>query len=354
MFRFESFGFLYWIWIVFVFLILIWVLDNRARGRIAKTLGARLGPFLTSSLSLSKRRFKWFLQAFVLLGIIFALARPQMGLSKQEVKAQGFELIIAIDVSESMKSEDVKPSRLEQAKKEVERLMDLMPANKVGLIAFAGNASLISPLTNDPNAIKMYVDSLTSDSVSEQGTCFECALRLAKEAFERGGVTQDEFSKSSRVILISSDGEDHEPGALEAAAGLVKQGVRIFTMAYGTEKGGAIPTRDHLGYLKGYKKDQSGQTILTTVQGDELRKIAEAGHGAFFFTSFGGDHLKNLVEEFEKLEKSQFESTVTTNYDEKFQGFLLFAILFGILEIILGERRSRFRFWKGRYETPKG
>ncbi len=160
-----------------------------------------------------------------------------MGLSKQEVKAQGFELIIAIDVSESMKSEDVKPSRLEQAKKEVERLMDLMPANKVGLIAFAGNASLISPLTNDPNAIKMYVDSLTSDSVSEQGTCFECALRLAKEAFERGGVTQDEFSKSSRVILISSDGEDHEPGALEAAAGLVKQGVRIFTMAYGTEKG---------------------------------------------------------------------------------------------------------------------
>lgn len=353
MLRFESPSILFWIWIVPVFLLVIWFIDFRARKVFLKALGQRLSLFLTSSLSMPKRRLKWVLQGLTLVAMLIAWARPQMGQSRQEVKAQGFEMVIAIDVSESMMSEDVKPNRLEQAKKEIEKLMDLMPGNKVGLIAFAGNASLISPMTNDPNAIKMYVDSLTTDSVSEQGTCFECALKLAKEAFDRGGVTQDEFIKSSRVVLISSDGEDHEPGALEAAAALTKQGIRIFTMAYGTEKGGAIPARDRLGYLKGYKKDRSGQTILTTVKGDELRKIASAGQGSFYFASFGGTHIKSLIEDFEKLEKSQYDATVTTQYDEKFQGFLLLALLLGIFELVLGERRSKYAFWKGRYEIPK-
>lgn len=354
MFRFENIQAFYAFWLIPVFLLLAFAWQKKTTQQMQKKLGDRVLPFLTTSLSLSKRRLKWFLQALAFTFMILAWARPQLGQSREEVKAEGFEMIIALDVSESMLSEDVKPSRLEQAKKEIERLMDLMPGNKVGVIAFAGNAALISPLTNDPNAIKMYVDSLTPDSVSEQGTCFSCALKIAKEAFERGGATQDEHTQVSRVILISSDGEDHEPGAFETAAQLVKDGIRIFTVAYGTEKGGAIPVRDQMGYLKGYKKNQQGETILTTVHGEELRKMAEAGQGSFYFASFGGDHLKNLVEDFDKLEKTQYDSTVTTQYDEKFQWFLVLGLLLALCEILLKERKSEFRFWRGRYELPQG
>jgi len=227
-----------------------------------------------------------------------------------------------------------------------------MPGNKVGVVAFAGSAALISPLSNDGSAVKMFLDSLETNSVSTQGTNFQEALRVSKEAFEHGGVSSDATGKATRVILIASDGEDHEPGALEEAKNLTKEGIRIFTMAYGTEKGGAIPVRDGMGFLKGYKKDRAGQTILTTVRGDELRALAEAGQGSFYFASFGGDHLKNIVEDIGKLEKSQFESATATQYDERFQIFLFIGIVLALLEIFIGERRSSFRFWKGRYEVP--
>lgn len=353
MFRFENISVLNGIYLALIFWVAAYIVHRRGFKKLQKALGPRLTAFLVSSLSMSKRKWKWTLQSVVMILCLMAWARPQMGQSRQEVKSEGFELMIAVDVSESMLTEDVKPSRLEQAKKELQRLVDLMPGNKMGVIAFAGSAALVSPLTNDPGAIKMYLDSLTTDTVSEQGTCFECALKIAKEGFERGGVSGDDSVKTTRVILLASDGEDHEPGALDMAAQLRKDQIRIFTVAYGTEKGGTIPVRDPMGYLRGYKKDKSGQLILTTVKGEELRKIASAGDGSFYFSTFGGDHLKNLMEDFDKLEKTQFESSVTTQYDEKYQWILLFAILLGFLEIFLGERRAGFKFWKGRYEVPQ-
>ncbi len=180
-------------------------------------IGARLYPFLSSSVSHKKRTLKTVLQVLAVFLFVIALARPQLGESQQEVKSEGVEIIFAVDVSESMLAEDVKPSRLEQAKAELSRLIDLMPGNKVGVVAFAGSAALLSPLTNDPSAIKMYLESLDPNAVSSQGTNFTDALKVSKEAFERGGVSTDDTVKVTRVILIASDGEDHEPGALEEA-----------------------------------------------------------------------------------------------------------------------------------------
>jgi Ca-activated chloride channel family protein len=211
---------------------------------------------------------------------------------------------------------------------------------------------LISPLTNDPASVKMFLESLAPNSVSSQGTNFQEALRISKDAFERGGVSTDDQVKVTRVILIASDGEDHEPGALEEAKKYASEGVRIFTLAYGTEKGGAIPVRDGMGFLKGYKKDRSGQTILTTVKGDELRAIAQSGQGSFYFASIGGNQVRLLMEDINKLEKAQFETSMATQYDERFQIFLLLGIICAVLELFLGERRSSFRLWKGRYEVP--
>jgi Mg-chelatase subunit ChlD len=352
MFRFENLAAFNYLWLLPILVIVGVVFDYRSKQLIKKTIGTRLYPFLTSSVSDKKRTLKLLLRLCVIFFFVIALARPQMGQSKQQVKSEGVEIMFAVDVSESMLSEDVKPSRLEQAKAELSRLVDLMPGNKIGIVAFAGSAALVSPLTNDPAAVKMILDSLTTDSVSSQGTNFQEALRVSKEAFDRGGVTTDDQVKVTRVVLIASDGEDHEPGAVEEAKKMAKDGTRIFSLAYGTEKGGAIPVRDGMGFLKGYKKDRSGQTILTTVKGEALKALAQQGEGSFYFASFGGEHVKHVIEDIGKLEKAQFETSVATQYDERFQYFLFIGIVFAILELLVGERKSAFRFWKGRYEVP--
>lgn len=352
MFRFENLAAFNYLWLIPVIIFVGFIFDRISRRKMEAAIGSRLYPFLSSSVSRKKRSIKTLLQVLTVLCFVLALARPQMGESQQEVKSEGVEIVFAIDVSESMMAEDVKPSRLAQAKAELSRLVDLMPGNKVGIVAFAGSAALLSPLTNDPGAIKMYLDSLEPSSVSSQGTNFTEALKISKEAFERGGVSTDETVKVTRVILLASDGEDHEPGALEEAKKMVGEGVRIFSLAYGTEKGGAIPVRDGMGFLKGYKKDRQGQTVLTTVKGDALRALAEAGQGSFYFATFGGDQTKLLVEDISKLEKAQFDTTMATQYEERFQTILLFGIIMALLELFLGERRSSFLFWKGRYEVP--
>ncbi len=352
MFRFENLAAFNYLWLIPALIIIGIIFDRLARKKMESALGSRLYPFLSSSVSKRKRQLKTVLQTLAVLFFVISLARPQAGQSLQQVKSEGVEVLFAVDVSESMLAEDVRPNRLEQAKAELNRLLDLMPGNKVGVIAFAGSAHLLSPLSSDPGAVKMYIDSLQPNSVSSQGTNIEAALKVAEEAFERGGVSTDDSTKVTRVILFASDGEDQEPGAMKAAENLVKKDIRIFSIAYGTEKGGAIPVHDGMGFLKGYKKDRKGNTVLTTVKGDTLRDLAQAGKGSFYYASFGGDHLKHIVEDFSKLERSEFENSVATQYEERYQLFLLMAILIALFEIFLGERRSTFRFWKGRYEVP--
>ena len=352
MFRFENPSAFLW-WIAIPLLIgFFWWAQRSLRKKIEAQFGGRVSGFLTASVSRPKRRMKVALQCLALFFMVIALARPQAGQSKQEIKSEGVELVFLADVSESMMAEDVRPNRLGQLKAELTRMVDLLGGNKIGLVAFAGSATLLSPLTSDPSALKMYIDSLSPLSVSSQGTNFQSALEEAEEAFKRGGVGEDDTSRVTRVIIVASDGEDHEPGAIEEAKKLAAKGFRIFTMAYGTEKGGQIPERDSLGFLKGYKKGPDGQTITTTVVGDELKKLAEAGQGEMFFASFGGNHLQRLLTALDHLEKTQFESQVATQYDEKFQIFLLFGLIAALIEFLFGERKNSFRLWRGRFEVP--
>jgi Ca-activated chloride channel family protein len=350
--RFENLAAFYLLWAIPALWVIAVIVEKWQKKKMADNIGSRLYPFLTSSISTKKRNAKRILQSLVLLFFVLALARPQMGQSMQEIKSEGVEIMIAVDVSESMLSEDVRPSRLEQAKTDLSRLLDRMQGNRVGVIAFAGTAAVLSPLSNDPNAIKMYLESLTPSSVSSQGTNFEDALRIAADAFKRGGVSTDDTAKVTRVILIASDGEDHEPGALEAAKKLADEGIRIFTLAYGTEKGGPIPVKDGMGYWKSNKRDRNGQTIITTVKGEALKAIAAAGSGTFRFATYGGDYIRDVAADIEKLEKAEFESKMAVQYEERFQIFLLIGVLLGLIELFLGERRAGFRLWKGRYEVP--
>lgn len=326
----------------------------RARMKLKKAFGAKNSEFLNPAASQKKRTFKLFLQSLVLVLMLIAWARPQGGETEIPVVSEGVEIMLVVDVSESMLAEDLRPSRLAQAKAELSRLVDLLPGHKIGIVAFAGSANAVSPLSTDPGALKMYLDSLSPLAVSSQGTDFRSALSEAQAAFERGGAKKDQNIKVTRVVLVASDGEDQEQGALDEAQNLVSQGVRIFALVYGTEKGAPIPVRDSAGNLAGYKKDRQGQTILTTVKGEALKALAEAGRGAFYFSSFGGDHLKLIVEDINKLEKAQFETKSNKQYEERFQLFLMGALLLGFLELILTHKRSLSPKWRGRFEAPQG
>ncbi|MBK7843302.1 MAG: VWA domain-containing protein [Bdellovibrionales bacterium] len=352
-YRFADPAALQLLWLLPVFFVFSIYLTRAQTRKIAKALGSKLAPFLTSSVSTLRRRWKLVLELSAIGCFIFALARPQAGQSRQKVKSEGIEIVILFDVSNSMESEDVKPSRLELAKKEVGRLLDLMSGDRVGLIAFASSAVVLSPVSTDLSAIKMFVESLSPKSVSTQGTEFAKALREAKDAFRRGGIEADEDSSVTRAILIVSDGEDQEPGALKVAKELADEGIRIFSLGVGTEKGGPIPLRDEFGNLRGYRKDQSGKVILTQTKGTPLKELAREGKGSFYHATFGGNAPRALYEDIQKLEKSQFGSAIVTNYDEKYQGFLVAGLIFLLIELAISERRRSGRIWKGRFEVAE-
>lgn len=338
--------------ILVVLLAVVYILfEKYFSEKLNQAFGKKVATYLTQSLSLARRRLQIVLQLAGLVFLVIALARPQAGESQQEIKSEGIEMLILADVSDSMMSEDIRPSRLAQMKIELSKLLDLMPGNKIGIIAFAGSSALLSPLTSDPNALRMYIDSLDSNSVSSQGTNFETALSYAQEAFEKGGVTQDKSSRTTRVVLVTSDGEDQEKGALEVAGKLAKEGIKIFTIAYGTEKGGAIPVRDAYNNMTGYKKDSTGQTILTQVRGDFLKSLAEAGGGKFYFSFINSEHLRKFVSDIGELEKSQFQSSTMTQYEEKFTLPLLLGLLLILASLFISDRRASSAEWKGKYES---
>ena len=327
--------------------------ERRARKTLQKALGEKLSPFLTSSVSRTKRSLKLALRLLAFGCFVLALARPQLGKSLQEVKVQGVELMIAIDVSNSMLAEDVKPSRLQHAKSEMNRLLDTLAGDKVGLVAFAGSAALLSPLTTDKSSLKMFIDSLSTESVETQGTNVTKALQEASDAFDHGGVDSDDTHKTTRVILVVSDGEDQEKGALELAKKFAADGTRIFTLAFGTEAGAPIPMRDERGYLQSYKRDRSGKEVISTVKGDFLRELSETGKGSFHHATFGGPEAQMIKADLDKLQQSEFASSLATSYDERFQIPLLIGFILILIEMLFSDRRSAGRIWKGRFEVAE-
>ncbi len=326
-----------------IFLPLLWIIawysQKQGWKKLQKHFGGSLQELWKSNLSIISRYWKWGLRVGFLSLLLLALARPQIGQSSEAIKSEGFEIFFAIDVSNSMLAEDLRPSRLEKAKIDLNRLADNLIGHRIGVLAFAGSAALISPLTQDIAAVKMYLESLDSQTISSQGTNFEAVLTAAENAFESGGMGED--SAVTKVLIIASDGEDQEENALEKVAELRKKGIRVFAIAYGTEKGAPIPERDRMNFLKGYKKDNKGQTILTTVKGEALKALAEKSQGYFTFATLDYSFITAVLKELNTLEKKQFESEFQVQYDEKFQIFLILAFVLGLIELFIADTRRR-------------
>lgn len=350
-YRFENPAAFNLLFFIPLLVVLAWYLISFQRKKIQTVIGERLAPFLTASLSTHRRTIKLTLELAVLTFFVLALARPQSGQSKKKVKSEGVEVMLLVDVSRSMLAEDTRPSRMDLAKKELSRLLDMMEGDRVGLIAFAGSAVLLSPLTSDKAALKMFIESLSPEAVTTQGTEFRKALDEAGMALTRGGLEVTSDSVVTKVIVVASDGEDNEPGAMDVASQLADKGVHIFTLGFGTEKGGPIPLRDQRGNLRGYKKDKSGKVILSTTKGTVLKSLANEGEGSFYHVTFGGNSVSRLYDDLKRLERSEFDSAEVTDYGEHYQLLLLLGLLLAGLEIFLRERRGEGRIWRGRFEV---
>ena len=341
----------YWLPVLLAGWILFRFYKNHLKKKVTQGIHLRILKSITQQRQPQFVHLRKVLLGLALLLFVIALARPQSGHSQQEVVSRGVEVIFAVDVSESMLSEDINPNRLGQVTQEMGRLIELLQGNKMGIVAFAGSATLLSPLTTDPAALRLYLDSLSPLSVSSQGTNFTQALAESKEAFARGGLGAE--NGVTRVIVIFSDGEDHEAGAEAKARELKKEGITIYTIGYGTPEGGRIPIRDQFGMLRGFKKDRSGQEIRTTFNSETLEGLAQAGGGVFYASQFGGPHLQNLQQDMAQLQQSEFNSSFVMDYEERYQIFLFLGLLLLLLERFLPEYRSTSSVWQGRYQEPQ-
>ena len=336
-FRFEHLEAFYYLWFLLAFIPLLLILRYRKQKNIKAIFGKTL-PFLTRTTSLTKQNTKWILECLIFILLVIAYARPQFGEDVQKIQRSGIEMVFTIDISLSMLTEDIKPNRLDLAKKTLKRILNQSVGHKIGLVAFAGSAALISPITSDYSALAMYIDAISTSLIQTQGTYFTQALLTAADSFEKD---QEEIqdSNSSQVIIIISDGEDNEHGALEVVRKLANEkGLHIYTMAIGTKKGAPIPIRDDLGQIRDYKRDKADNIVLSRVQDKLLRDIARIGKGQFTYASIGGDEVQLLIDDLNQLERTKFEEDQFVNHQEQFQFILALALLLMFVEILLSER----------------
>jgi len=268
--------------------------------------------------------------------LIVAIARPQIGTRLEEVKREGVDVLIAVDLSTSMLCEDFSPSRLESAKFAIQKFVNGLKGDRVGLIAFAGSAVYHCPLTTDYGAVKLLNRVLSPSIVPEPGTAFADAIEMATNAFK------EQTESKSKVLIIITDGEDHEEAAIDAAAEAHSADITIYTIGMGTPSGAPIPIFDASGRKSGYKKDASGQVIVTQLNESHLADIAEAGGGKYQRATPGGKELDLIWSDLSQMEKTEFGQMQFTGYEDRFAYFAFPALLLLIIEFLIGERRGQF------------
>ena len=328
MFRFQDPKYLYLL-VVVVVLAMIWLFMRRLQKKRLKKFG---DPQLVRELMPDVSRWRpvvkfWLLEAVLVL-IIIMLARPQLAgrISKQQ--REGIEMVIALDVSNSMLAQDVKPDRLSRAKMMVEDLINKFTNDKIALIVFAGDAFVQMPITSDYVSAKMFLNEITPGMIRNQGTDIANAIEVASQSF-----TQQEGI--GKAIIVITDGEDHEGGAEEAAKAAFDSGCNIFMLGIGSTKGEPIPNPDTGGFMV----DDTGTKVVSRLNEQMCSDIAKAGGGAYIHVTNNSNAQKSLEDALVKLEKG--EINVYTDYDEQFQAVGLIALLLLIIEIVLLERKNQ-------------
>ncbi len=290
----------------------------------------RLMPDFSSS-----RTFIKFVIWVLALGIMtLALARPQFGTKLSEVKRKGIEMIIALDVSNSMMAEDIQPNRLENAKMAISRLVDRLENDKIGLIVFAGDAYIQMPVTTDYMAAKLFLNSINTQIVPKQGTSIASAIHLAMRSFSPN-------SDKSRAIVIITDGEDHEEDAVVAAKEAAAAGIIIHTIGIGSAQGVPIPITS-AGGQKDYRTDYEGKVIISKLNEDLLKQIAVAGGGTYVRATASRTGLTTILDEMNKMEKQEIQMKIYSEYDEQFLYYAGFALFLLLIDFMISSSKNRW------------
>jgi len=328
MLRFEDPIYL-WMLLIIPILVLVRFIVWRKRKRNLRKFG---DPSLLKEMMPDVSKYRLTIKFCLLLSaitiLIFMIARPQVGSKISHEKREGIEVLIALDISNSMLAQDVIPSRLEKSKLLIEDLVDHFTNDKVGLVVFAGDAFVQLPITNDYVSAKMFLQNINPSLITTQGTDLARAISLSQSCF-----TQREHI--GRAIIVITDGEDHEGGALEAAREAYKKGINVFILGVGTSKGAPIP--DGNG---GYLKDNSGQTVLSALNEQMCQQVAKAGNGVYIHVDNTSDAQEKLNKELSKLQSGISDTVVYSEYNEQFQIFGIILLLLLIVETILLESRN--------------
>ncbi|WP_037318077.1 VWA domain-containing protein [Salegentibacter sp. Hel_I_6] len=305
----------------------IW--QKRARSRFAQ-------PPLLSFLAPNRSSFKPFLKLLLILlalsSVVLGLVNPKVGSQLETVKREGVDIVFAIDVSKSMEAEDIAPNRLEKSKQLVRQIIGNLGSDRVGIIAYAGSAFPQLPITTDYGSAKMFLESLNTDMLSSQGTAIGDAIDLATGFF-------DDNQQTNRVMFILSDGEDHEGNAEDMAEKAADAGIQIYTIGVGTAKGGPIPIKRN-GVVQNYKKDNQGETVVTKLDAEVLKQIAEETNGEYIDGSVTSEVTEKVQEALQNIEKTEFEAKQFADYKSQFQWFVGLAIFLLLLDVFMLERKT--------------
>lgn len=333
MIRFAHSEYLYALIAVPVFLILFLVMKRSRKKGLNNFGDLSLIKTLYSDVSTRKPVWKFVLLILSFVSVVIGIANPQVGSKLEEVKREGVDIMIALDVSNSMKAEDIKPNRLERAKQSISKLIDKLQNDRIGIIVFAGKAYVQLPITTDFAAAKLFLSTIDSDMIPTQGTVIGDAINLSVKSFASK-------EKKHKVLVVITDGEGHEDNAVEEAKDAAKEGVIVHTIGMGSQGGGPIPIYQN-NVLAGFRKDKAGSTVVTKLDEGALQEIATAGKGKFIRASTSDAGLNLLLDEVNKMEKKNFGSKMYTDYEDRFQYFLAFGLLLLLIELSISDRKSK-------------
>lgn len=324
-----------WFWllavipVIWLFFLLLQLWKYKAQKKFAdKQLLKRLSP----NKSVFKSVLKIIVLSLAFACFAIALVNPKIGTKLETVKREGVDIVFAVDVSKSMLAEDIAPNRLDKSKQLVTQIINNLASDRVGIIAYAGKAFPQLPITTDYASAKMFLQSMNTDMLSSQGTAINEAIKLAKTYF-------DDEEQTNRVLIIISDGEDHSEEAIAVAEEASEEGIKIFTIGVGDLKGGPIPEKRN-GIILNYKKDSQGETVITRLNEETLKSIAEEANGAYI----NGKNTTNVVEHIREIlngmDKTEFEAKQFADFKDQFQWFLGFGVFFLLLDVFLLERKT--------------
>jgi len=334
MIRFEHISFLYLLLGIPVFTILF-VLGLRMKQAALKRLGdSNILNRLIPDASKEKVILKFIILNIAYVFLVIGIANPQTGSKLEKIQRKGIDIVVALDISNSMLAQDIKPDRLSRAKQALFKLIDKLQGDRIGIVIFAGKAYTQLPITTDYAAAKMFVSTISPKDIPSQGTAIGEAIALGIESFEE--------NEQSKAIIIITDGENHEGNAMEEAQVASQMDIRVYTIGMGLPDGSPIPVINSYGQQTGFKKDREGNTVITRLNEVMLQQVAAAGDGDYVRANNTQAGLNKILEKINALEEGEIETRMFTDYEDQFQYFLGFGLLLFFLEFLIFDRKTKW------------